>query len=74
LLGQLKEGYGSSVYWLFSFYFFSSSHSGDRTRTSLIHTTAFLDDCETLGEGEALKTLSTELCIVGYFTMDMLLQ
>jgi hypothetical protein len=43
------------------------------SRTSLVHT-AFLDDGETLGEGEALKTLSTELYIVKYLTIDRLLQ
>jgi hypothetical protein len=44
------------------------------SRTSLVHTTAFLDDGETLGEGEALKTLSTELFIFKYLTIDRLLQ
>jgi hypothetical protein len=40
----------------------------------LVHTTAFLDDGETLGEGEVLKTLSIELYIVKYLTIDRLLR
>jgi hypothetical protein len=44
------------------------------SRTSLVHTTAFLDDGETLDEGEPLKTLPTEFYIVKYLTINRLLQ
>jgi hypothetical protein len=43
------------------------------SRTSLVHTTAFLDDGKTLDEGEPLKTLLTELYIVKYLTINRLL-